>query len=152
MPLGQVPPGRKIGIEGHQRVDAENNIGAILECDRGVEGFDQRPIDIVPAIDFDGRKKAGQGGAGLDGGGNRHRIVAVGTESDRLAGIEVGRHQKKAALEFAKIIGAPGPGKHFAEHMIDALVIKNPGRNGAGQALEGFKRAVQPRCLKVVQR
>ena len=67
---------RVAGIERHQRIDAEHQVDAVIQDDRGVHGPAQGAVDEVLAADIHRRIEAGQGGARLDGPRNRDVVPA----------------------------------------------------------------------------
>ena len=53
------------GIERHQRIDADQQVDAAFEQQRGMHRAAQRAVDEMPAAHFHRRIQAGQRGAGL---------------------------------------------------------------------------------------
>ena len=71
-----------------------------------MHGFFQRTVHVIPAIYFHGWKQAGQGGAGRNGARNGHVVPAHAAKRGRLATVQVGRHQRQAVCQLAKVVGA----------------------------------------------
>ena len=56
----------KPSIERHDRVDADQKLGAVLQSKRGMQCLGQRTVDIVAAADSDRREQSWQRGARLN--------------------------------------------------------------------------------------
>ena len=95
-----------LASNGHQRIDAEEQIDAFVERDRRVQRLVERAVDEIFAADPHRRKEARQRRRGLDRLRNRNVVAPGRAEGHRRAGVEVGRDEKELAAEAAEIVGA----------------------------------------------
>jgi hypothetical protein len=125
--------GRQPRIKGHQRVDADHQVGAFVQRHRSVQGLDQGAIDEIALADPDRWKQTRQSGTRLHGDRNRHVIVPLGAEGDRLTGIEIGRDDEQPVLELTKIVAPPAARKQPAQSSWSIpRTVENAGREWHG--------------------
>ena len=96
----------KIGVEGHDRVDADQQFHAFLERDGGVQRVFHRAVDVVAPLDPRGRIEPGQRRARLHRLGDRNVVMPRRAERDGAAAIEVGGEDQQLALELAEVVGS----------------------------------------------
>ena len=117
-------------VERHQRVQANQQIHAIVQRDRCVHGLLQRPVHVVLVVNLDRWKQAGQGRTGLHRLRDRHMVPAGAAKGRSLATVQVGGHQRELGLELAEIVGTAFTAEQACQLRIDRLV----GEHASGQA------------------
>ena len=93
---------------GHQRVDDDDELGALLDRDVDVGGRADAAVDQLAPLEVDRLVDDRQAGRALDRLGDRHVGPALLAEDDPLAGVEVGRGQVELAVEQAEVVDAAG--------------------------------------------
>ncbi|EWS52543.1 hypothetical protein X551_04669 [Methylibium sp. T29] len=123
-------------VVGHQRIQADQQVQALVEQDRGMQRLAQHAIDVAAAVDLDRREQSGQRGAGLHGERDRHVVVARQAEGPGVAAVEVDRHQHQPARQRAEVVAAAGRAEHAAQVLVDRAVGEQAGRHGAAELVE----------------
>ena len=129
-----------------------SSVNALVQRHRGVQRLVQRTVDIVFTVDDHRRKQTGQCARRLDRARNGHMRVLIRSERHRVSRVEVGRHEKQLALQFAKVVGAPGCGEQPGEKCIDRAVVEHAGRDCLRQRRERFQDAPVQRIAQILQR
>jgi hypothetical protein len=140
--------GRARGIEGHQRVQAEHQVYAVVHGHAGVHGLLQGAVHVVMVVDFHRRKQARQGRTGLHGFGDGHVVPAGAAEGRGVAAVQVGRHQRQAGAELAEVVGAPGFGEQLLELRVDFVVGKDAGGQGRPQGSSAWTNDLRPNVAR----
>ena len=125
------------GIEGHQRVQAEQQVQPHVEQHRGVQRLLQRAVDVPAPVDRHRREQPRQRGAGRGRHRDRHVVPARLAEGRGLAAVQVGGHQHQLALELAEVVAAPGRAEHAAHLRFQRRMAEQAGGQRAAQDLEG---------------
>src|SRR5436190_6015570 len=128
-------------VERHERIDAQEQLDALVERDRRVQGLVERAVDVVIAVDDHRRKQARQRAGRLDRARDRHVVATARAERHRRAGVEVGRDEEELALELAEVVGAAACREQPLQEGVDRAVVEEPGRNGARERREGAHQA-----------
>ena len=92
-----------------------------------MHGLVQGAVDKVVIVNFHWGKKAWQGGAGLNGFGDRYMIPSGAAERGGFATVQVGGHQSELGLELAKVIGPTVAREQASQLDIDLLVGEDAG-------------------------
>src|SRR5205823_5136493 len=74
-------------VERNQRVDAQQQIDALVERNRRVQRLVERTVDVVLAVDLDWWKQSRQRARRLDGARYRNMVSSICAERDRSAAI-----------------------------------------------------------------
>ena len=105
---------------GNQRVDDDDELGALFDRDVDVGGRADAAVDQLATLQIDRLIDDRQRGRALDRLGDRHVPPALLAEDDPLAGVEVGRGQVQLAVEQAEVVGAAAVGKHACDVVVES--------------------------------
>ena len=100
---------------GNQRVDDDDEFGALFDRDVDVGGRADSAVDHLPALEVDRLVDDRQAGRALDRLRDRHVGPAVLAEDDALAGVEVRRGQVELAVEQAEVVDAAASLERFLD-------------------------------------
>ena len=123
-------------VERDQRIDADDEVGALVEQQRRVHGAHQRAVDVGVTVDRDRRVQARQRGARLDRAGDRDVLEARLAEPHRIAAVELGRDDVEAAAQLAEVVRAAVAGKELREELLERPVVAQPGRQQAAERVD----------------
>ncbi len=140
---------RQAGIEGHQRIEAEQQIESLLQGDRGVHGFAQSAVHKIAPVDLHRRIQTRQRRAGLHRPGNRHPVITRRTKFHRFAGIQIDRHHIQLVRQLAEIVGAARRAPHPGQVFVNRLVVENAGRQRLAQPGQRLQEARIQRILQI---
>ena len=119
---------------GHQRVDDDDELGAVLDRDVDVRGRADAAVDELAAVDLDRRVDHRQRAGGRDRGRDRHVGPIALAEHDALGRVEVGRGQVQLALEQPEVVASIGVREHLGDVALDPAPGVDARRQAAGQA------------------
>jgi hypothetical protein len=123
-------------VHRDQGIDAEQQLGALLQCDRGVHRLEQDPIHTEMAFDLHRGIQAGDGGARLDGRRDRDMLPAPGPEHDWLARLQVCGDHEELVPQLPEVVGpAPEPEAPF-QVPADRLIVEEAQRQRPAQPSE----------------
>jgi len=128
--LGQicVLPGAVMrSVEGHQRVDADDQITTGLERQRRVHGADQRAVHIMFAVDVHGFIQSRQRRACRHRARDRDVRVRVVAEGHAFAAVEARGHHEQARVQSPEIVGPSAGAKHRAQIALERRVVEQRG-------------------------
>jgi hypothetical protein len=128
------------GVERHQRVQAQHQVHALFERDRGMQRFLERAVHVVLVLDLHRRKQAGQRGAGLHRLRNRDVVPARRAEGRGLAGVQVGGHQRQAGRQLAEIVREAVAREELGQMRVHLLVREHAGRQAGPQAFQDLRQ------------
>ena len=100
---------RRLRVERHERVDAQQQVDAVIERDRRVQCLVERAVDVMLAVDLDRREQAGKRARRLDRPRYRHVVVTAACRT--RSGSPVSRFvatMKSLRRKLAEIVRAPG--------------------------------------------
>ena len=119
---------------GHQRVDDDDELGAVLDRDIDIGGRADAAVDELAAVDLDRRVDHRQRARG----GHRGRDRDVGpialAEHHSLGGIEVGRGQVQLGIDQPEVVASIGVREHLGDVILEPTPGVDAGRQSAGQA------------------
>src|SRR6185295_197606 len=91
---------------GHQRVDDDDELGALLDRDVDVGGRADAAVDQLAPFQVDRLVDDRQGSRALNRLGYRHVLPTRLAEDDPLGGVEVGRGQVELGVEQTEVVTA----------------------------------------------
>ena len=137
-------------VERNEGIDAKQKLDTFIERNRGMQRLVERAVDVMFAVDHHGREHPGQRGRSLDRRRNRNMVAPGAAERDRRAGVEVGRDEKKPAVELAKIIGAAGRREQPLEKGPHGAIVEYPRRERVRQRRQRFHEPSPERVAQVL--
>jgi len=129
------------GVVGHQRIDPQQQIDAVVERYRTVHRAPERSIDEVSAADTDRWIQTGQRATGLDRQGYWNVVPVRRPEPDRLASVEVDRDHVQRTIELPEIVGPAHDAVQTVEIFLDLPVVEQPVWNQAADVADDFADA-----------
>jgi hypothetical protein len=123
--LAEVAAERAVGRgrvvqDGDEGVDADDEVGPVVDRELDVRGLLDPAIHVVAAVDAHRPVEARQRGRGLDGLRHRNVREAVVAERDRLALVEVHGDDEERAGEVVEPVGAVAGAEDGLEVVADA--------------------------------
>jgi hypothetical protein len=128
---------RARGVEGHQRVQADQQVQPLVEQHGGVQRLLQRSVDAGAATHLDRRVQARQCSAGLHRNRDRHVVEAGLAEGHGLARVQVGGDEHELAVELAEIVAAALLRKEACQPALHRLAAEQAGGQRTAQAFDG---------------
>ena len=122
---------------GHDRVDADDEVGTVLDGQVDVGGLLDAAVHVVPSVDAHRPVEAGQGGRGLHRPGDRDVAVALGRRRPRPAPLSRSTATTKSSPR--QILEAVGTAAR-AEEIVQVLLDPRSRRGGRG---EGARRGTR---------
>ena len=120
---------RRLRVERHQWIHAEQQIHARIERERRVQRFVERAIDVVLPVYLDRREQSGQGARRLDRARDRDVVETPGAEGDRAAGVEIGRNEKELRAKAPEVVRPAGCCEEPAKKTVDRAVVEESRRH-----------------------
>ena len=117
---------RRLRVERHERIDAEQQVDAVVERDRCVQRLVERAVDVVLAVDLDRRKQSGQRARRLDRARDGH--VVVTGRAERRPRSPVSRFvatRKSSRRKLAEIVRATGRREQVASGSASIARLSN---------------------------
>ncbi len=112
------------GVEGHQRIDADDQVAVRFQRERSVHRADQGAVDVVLAANLHGRVQPRQRGACGHRARYRDARMLIIAEHYRRAGIQIGRNDEQPSPQPAKVVAAAVGAKYRVQIALKRIGVE----------------------------
>ena len=144
-------PLRRVVQVGHDRVDADHEVGPALDREVDVRGLAHAAVDVVAPLDAHGAVEPRQGGGGLDRLRDGHVAAAAPAEGHGLAAVEVDRHHVELARQVGEAVALQARAEHALQVLLDPRGLQQARRAAARRGTRRGRSSCVPRPMRLVR-
>ena len=138
------------GVYRDDRVDADQELDALVQRHRAVQGLTQHPVDVMASFDRDRGVEARQSAGGLNRPRDLDLVVAIVAEAPRLAAVQVDRDDDQLGIELTKVVGTTLDRIDSLEIRADPIVVEHADRQRPPEASHRFPEGAISGVLEVL--